>query len=84
MAPDAITARTSPCGIVLHPAGHTHSPAVRNAAYPELGVDAVYLAFDVPPQARGAAVREREARLIEVLARVFDGEVCAGRATHVT
>jgi len=55
MAPEAITARTSPCGIVLHPAGHTHSPAVRNVAYPELGVDAVSLALNIPPQALATA-----------------------------
>jgi shikimate dehydrogenase len=51
-----ITARTALCGIVLHPAGHTRSPAMHNAAYAALGIDAVYLAFDVPPAALAAAI----------------------------
>ena len=44
-----ISARTGLCGILLHPAGHTRSPAMHAAAYAALGIDAVYLAFDVPP-----------------------------------
>jgi shikimate dehydrogenase len=43
-----VTAATSLCGIVLHPAGHTRSPAMHNAAYQALGIDALYAAFDVP------------------------------------
>lgn len=41
--------RTTVCGIVLHPAGHTRSPAMHNAAFEALELDAVYHAFDVPP-----------------------------------
>jgi shikimate dehydrogenase len=52
-APGAATAL---CAIVLHPSGHTRSPAMHNAAFRALGVDAVYLAFDVPPAALPAAV----------------------------
>lgn len=52
-APGAATAL---CGILLHPAGHTRSPAMHGAAYRALGIDAVYLAFDVPPAALAAAV----------------------------
>jgi shikimate dehydrogenase len=44
-----ITPRTQLCAVVLHPAGHTRSPAMHNAAFAALGLDAVYLAFDVPP-----------------------------------
>lgn len=43
-----VTAATALCGIVLHPAGHTRSPAMHNAAYAALGFDALYLPFDVP------------------------------------
>jgi shikimate dehydrogenase len=43
-----VTAATALCGIVLHPAGHTRSPAMHNAAYAALGLDALYLPFDVP------------------------------------
>jgi shikimate dehydrogenase len=46
-----IGAKTQLCGIVLHPAGHTRSPAMHNAAFRALDLDAVYLAFDVPPSA---------------------------------
>ncbi|MFQ5417421.1 MAG: shikimate dehydrogenase family protein [Myxococcota bacterium] len=45
-----ITGDTALCAIVLHPAGHTRSPAMHNAAFAALGIDAVYLAFDVPPE----------------------------------
>jgi shikimate dehydrogenase len=51
-----IGAGTALCGILLHPAGHTRSPALHNAAYRRLGVDAVYLAFDVAPAALAAAL----------------------------
>lgn len=51
-----MTARYA-CGIVLHPAGHTRSPAMHRAAYRALGLDASYTAHDVPPE-----------RLVEVLA----------------
>jgi len=47
---------TAVCGIVLHPAGHTLSPAIHAEAYRELGLDAVYLPFDVPPGQLAAAV----------------------------
>lgn len=52
----AIGPRTQLCGVVLHPSGHTRSPAMHNAAFAALGLDAVYVAFDVPPEALGAAV----------------------------
>jgi len=40
---------TALCGIVLHPAGHTRSPAMHAAAYTALGLDARYFVWDVPP-----------------------------------
>jgi shikimate dehydrogenase len=40
---------TALCGVILHPALHTRSPAMHRAAYAFLGLDAVYVAFDVPP-----------------------------------
>ncbi len=51
-----ITAKTALCGIVLHPAGHTRSPLMHNAAYHALGIDATYLAFDVAPGELAAAI----------------------------
>ncbi len=47
---------TALCGIVLHPAGHTRSPAMHTAAFAALGLNAHYQAFDVPPDELEAAV----------------------------
>lgn len=44
------------CGILLHPAGHTRSPAMHHAAYSELGLPAQYDTYDVPPESLEAAV----------------------------
>jgi shikimate dehydrogenase len=65
---DEITATTSLCAIVLHPAGHTRSPAMHNAAFAACGVDAVYLAFDVPPERLEAAVAAARALGVRQLA----------------
>ena len=60
--------RTQLCGVLLHPAGHTRSPAMHNAAFAALGLDAVYLAFDVAPAALGAAMAGVRALAIRQLA----------------
>ncbi len=41
---------TERCGIVLHPAGHTLSPVIHQAAYRELGLDARFEVLDVEPE----------------------------------
>ena len=66
--PNPAGANTALCGIVLHPAGHTRSPAMHNAAFRALGIDAVYLSFDVPPEALAAAVAGMRALGIRQLA----------------
>jgi len=63
-----ISARTELCGIVLHPAGHTRSPAMHNAAFAAAGVDATYLAFDVHPDRLGDALAGARALGIRQLA----------------
>jgi len=63
-----IGAATQLCGIVLHPAAHTRSPAMHNAAFAALGVDAAYLAFDVPPERLSAAIDGMRALGIRQLA----------------
>lgn len=52
----SIGPRTQLCGVILHPAGHTRSPAMHNAAFAALGIDAIYLAFDVAPAGLAAAL----------------------------
>ncbi len=49
-------ADTELCAVLLHPAAHTRSPAMHNAAFQALGQDAVYLAFDVAPALLPAAI----------------------------
>jgi len=63
-----ISAATATCAIVLHPAGHTRSPAMHNAAFAALGIDAIYTAFDVPPERLGDAIRGARALGIRQLA----------------
>ena len=63
-----ISAKTALCGIFLHPAGHTRSPAMHNAAYAALGLDAVYLAFDVMPGDLAAAIAGARAMGVRQLA----------------
>jgi len=56
------------CGVILHPAAHTRSPAMHNAAFEALGLDATYLAFDVPPERLEAAIAGARALGIRQLA----------------
>ena len=64
----AIGSDTQLCGIALHPAGHTRSPAMHNAAFAAMGIDATYLAFDVPPEDLSAAITGMRALGIRQLA----------------
>jgi len=64
----SITANTALCGIVLHPADHTRSPAMHNAAFREMGIDAVYHAFDVAPEDLETALQGARALGIRQLA----------------
>lgn len=50
--------RPARCGIVLHPAGHTLSPVLHEAAYRALGLDARYEVFDVQPERLAAKLDE--------------------------
>lgn len=63
-----ISPATALCGVVLHPAAHTRSPAMHNAAYAALGLDAVFVAFDVAPAQLAAAVAGARALGIRQLA----------------
>lgn len=48
-----ITGHTRAFAVLGHPIGHTLSPLMHNAAFEELGMEAVYLAFDVLPEHLG-------------------------------
>lgn len=45
-----LSGHTTPYAVLGHPIGHSLSPVMHNAALRELGLDAVYLAFDVAPE----------------------------------
>jgi len=63
-----ITASTALCAIVLHPASALRSPAMHNAAFAALGIDAVCTAFDVRPENLPAAITGARAIGIRQLA----------------
>lgn len=46
----ALSGHTQPFAVLGHPIGHTLSPVMHNAAFEALGMDAIYLAFDVAPE----------------------------------
>jgi len=43
--------------VLGHPVGHSLSPPMQNAALAEMGLDAVYMAFEVPPERLEPALR---------------------------
>jgi len=45
-----IGSQTKIYAVLGHPIGHTFSPAMHNAAFAAVGLDALYCAFDVAPQ----------------------------------
>jgi shikimate dehydrogenase len=48
-APHALSGHTRPYAVLGHPIGHSLSPVMHNASFASLGLDAIYLAFDVAP-----------------------------------
>lgn len=52
-----ITVKTKILGIFGYPIGHTVSPSMHNAAIKALGLDMVYLPFEVKPSSLGEAVK---------------------------
>lgn len=44
-----LSGHTQPFAVLGHPIGHTLSPIMHNASIQSLGLDAIYLAFDVDP-----------------------------------
>jgi 3-dehydroquinate dehydratase/shikimate dehydrogenase len=64
-----ITRQTAITGIVGRPVAHSASPAMHNRAYAELGLDFVYLPFEVDD------ISEFFARLVNPTAREFDWDL---------
>lgn len=52
-----VTGTASVAGVFGHPVRHSWSPAMHNAAFRQLGLDCVYVPFDVCPENLEAAVR---------------------------
>ncbi len=44
-----LSGHTLPFAVLGHPIGHTLSPIMHNAAFQSLGLDAIYMAYDVAP-----------------------------------
>jgi shikimate dehydrogenase len=51
-----ISGRTALYGVMGHPVAHSRSPAMQNAAFAALGIDAAYVALPVPPRGLAEAV----------------------------
>ena len=51
-----ISGNTELYGLIGYPARHTFSPLMQNAAFQTLGINAVYLAFEVKPKDLGTAM----------------------------
>jgi shikimate dehydrogenase len=51
-----LSGHTQPFAVLGHPIGHSLSPVMHNAAFEALGMDAIYLAFDVHPDRLMAAL----------------------------
>jgi len=56
-----ISANTRVCGIIGYPVRHSASPAMQNAAFEAVGLDWVYVAFEVQPGQVADAIRGAKA-----------------------
>ncbi len=52
----AISGKTRLCGLIGDPVEHSMSPAMHNAAFKELGIDFIYVPFQVKKAALGQAI----------------------------
>ncbi|KAF1301514.1 shikimate dehydrogenase [Enterococcus saccharolyticus] len=57
MEKTSISGHTRLVGFLASPAEHSISPKMHNFAFQELGIDAVYLAFDIPAEAFSQAIQ---------------------------
>ena len=54
--PSKINSQTHVIGLIGHPVAHSRSPQMHNAMFQDLGLNNVYLAFDVAPEQLKAAI----------------------------
>ena len=59
-----ISGKTNITGIFGYPVKHTFSPSMHNAGFENLGIDFVYIPFEVKPEALNAAVKGIKAQNI--------------------
>jgi shikimate dehydrogenase len=52
-----VSGKTQICGIIGDPVGHTISPAMHNAAFRELGLDFIYVPFNVKRESLAEAIK---------------------------
>lgn len=57
----AISGKSRVFCVLGHPIAHTMSPPMHNAALPAMGIDGVYVAFDVAPEQIGTAIEGLQA-----------------------
>ena len=61
LADVVISGNTRIAGVIGQPVRHSLSPVIHNAAYQELGIDWLYVAFEVAPRDLGNALRSVQA-----------------------
>ena len=69
--------------MIGHPVGHSLSPVMHNAAFRSLGLDWVYLAFDVAPGEAAAALAGMRALGIEGLSVTIPHKEAMAQAVDV-
>ena len=52
-----INANTLLLGVIGHPIRHSMSPSIHNPSFEKLGINAVYVAFDVEKEKLGDAIK---------------------------
>ncbi len=76
---DNISGKTKICALIGDPVEHTMSPAIHNAAFSEMGLDYVYVAFGVKAEELGKAIDGMRALNIRGLSVTMPHKVAVPR-----